>query len=309
MKQLLKNIRAIPFVNLLMRILIKLLISLGVKIDTTHFIVSGIVKIKLPENESLKLFSKNEDYIPSQVYWKGYLGYEYSVAPFYYLSKNANTIIDIGANIGYYSLVASASNPESKVFAFEPVKRIVHRFEKQIRINNFKNIKIEEHIIGDKNDNVKFYIPKGDTMALAASTKKGWVKDVEEVSVASSTLDEYKTKNKLKTIDLIKMDCEFHELEVLQGMNEILRKDKPIILMEILFPESDAVKGHFNYDQSSEIENIMLENKYYFYLIKQNSIERVDKLIYNKTDRNYLFSTKKSSEVNFLHKEIAQEIQ
>jgi len=308
MKEIIKKIRAIPFINLIIRKTVKFFINVGIKIDTTHFIVSGVVKIILPHNEKFKLFSKGDDFIPSQVYWKGYEGYEYSIIPFYYLSTKSNVIIDIGANIGYYSLVAATANINSKIYAFEPVDRIVNRFNKQIEINNFNNIKVEKLVVGDTNDKISFYIPKGNSMALASSTKKGWVRDTEEVRVNSITLDNYSNEKNIGKIDLIKMDCEFHELEVLRGMKNILEKDKPLILMEILFSESEGVKGYFENSQSKEIENIMLKNNYYFYLITSTKLIRVDKLVYNKIDRNYLFSTKKSKNTEIPYHKISDEL-
>jgi len=45
-------------------------------------------------------------------------------------------------------------------------------------------------------------------------------------------------------VNLIKMDCEFHEKEVLDGMKDILKEDKPVIIMEVLFPEGEGEKGN-----------------------------------------------------------------
>jgi FkbM family methyltransferase len=297
MKNILKKIRSILIINLIFRVSFNWLIELGRKLFqlcSLHWPISGVVVINLPDKKVLKIYSKADDFIPSQVYWKGYDGYEYAIIPFYYLSKELSTIIDIGANIGYYSLVAATANPLAKVVSFEPVDRIVHRFKKQIEVNGFSNIKIEKKIVGDKNDHVKFYIPKGSEMALASSTKKGWVTDVDEEVIQSTTLDSYKIENRIDKIELIKMDCEFHELEVLKGMENILSSDKPIIMIEILFPTAKGVEGHFESNQHVEIEKLMLDNGYYFYLITKQALFRVDKLEYNELDRNYIFSSKKS---------------
>ena len=297
MKKIIKSIRSFVPINIFIRTIVKSLFYLNEKLMRffhKHWAISGIFKVELPDGEKFKIYSKGDDFIPTQVYWKGYSGYEYSIIPFYYLSKESNTIIDIGANIGYYSIVASASNINSKIYAFEPVERIVNRFEKQIEINNYKNIKIEKLIVGNKNEAVKFFIPKGNSMSLAASTKKGWVSNVDEVLVDSVTLDEYKNQNKINKIDLIKMDCEFHELEVLQGMTNILISDKPNIIMEVLFNEDEGVKGYFENSQHIEIEELMKKNGYYFYLITKETLFRIDKLEYNEIYRNYLFSAIKT---------------
>lgn len=296
MKTILKRIRANSIVNRLVRIIAKRIIAIGNKTFerySLHWPIHGAISVSLPDNKSFKILGKG-DFIPTQAYWKGYSGYELAIIPFYHLSKEANTIIDIGANIGYFSIIAAAANPSSEIYSFEPVNRVAERFEEQTRLNKKFNIVVERKVVGDANGNVKFFVPKGNQMSLASSTKKGWVSDVEEVSVPSITLDSYKLNQKLNKIDLIKMDCEFHELEVLKGMKEILVSDKPIIMIEILFPEAKEVKGYFENAQYIEIEKMMKENDYYFYLITKDALFRVDSLEYSELDRNYVFSSKKS---------------
>ena len=53
------------------------------------------------------------------------------------LCQTSDVILDVGANTGVYSLVAKAANPESRVIAFEPVKRTFDRLEHNNNINGF----------------------------------------------------------------------------------------------------------------------------------------------------------------------------
>jgi hypothetical protein len=78
--------------------------------------------------------------------------------------------------------------------------------------------------------------------------------------------------------------------------------------MEILFPESKEVKGYFENNQYLEIEKIMKHNNYYFYQITQDGLKRVENLEYNEIDRNYLFSSKKSKNLNIPYTKINKEI-
>lgn len=296
MKQLIKKIRAIPFINVLIRNLFKGMQKLGIKFSDEflhHIVVSGIVSIKTEKNTFFKLFSKGDDFIPTKVYWGGYDAYEKAAIPFYYLSKKSQTIIDIGANIGFYSLLASAANPNANIYSFEPVPRLVERFEKHIEINSFKNISIEEIAVSNKNGVISFYVPIGDTMALASSVNEDWLGNSEKISVNSETLFSYKKRAGLAKIDLIKMDCEFHELEVLHGMSDILEEDGPVILMEVLFPESEGVKGYYENNQYMEIQQIMTKYNYQFYQIHGMEIKWVENLEYYPEDRNYLFIKKR----------------
>lgn len=301
LKSILKAIRRFILINAPIRFVIKVRSNLSLrelKFFSLHWPVTGTIKFKLPKGENVKLFSKGDDYISTQAYWKGYMGYEgASVQLFYYLSKQCSSIIDIGANIGYFSLIGAASNPKAKVIAFEPVGKIFERLNKNISINSLSNITAENFVVGNSETPVKFYIPKTSGMALAGSTKKGWADEAEEITVPSVTLDSYKKYKSISGVNLIKMDCEFHEKEVLEGMKDILREDKPVILMEVLFPEGEGDKGHFAMGSHEVIEQIMRENNYYFYLVSDVALIRLDKLEYNPDERNYLFSTKHSEKV------------
>lgn len=301
MKGLLKAIRGMGFINIPVRFLIKRRTALSIRVlnyFSLHWPVTGTIKFILPQGEKVKIFSKGDDYVSTQAFWKGYMGYEGpSVQLFYYLSKKCTSIIDIGANVGYFTLIGASSNPKAKVFSFEPVKYIFERLNKNITINSLANVTAENSVVGNSETPVKFYLPRVEGIALAGSTKKGWADDAEEITVPSVSLDVYKRKKSISAVNLIKMDCEFHEKEVLEGMKDILRDDKPIIIMEVLFPQGEGQKGHFEVETYKEIERMMQENKYYFYLISNVALIRLDKLEYNPDERNYLFSTRRSENV------------
>ncbi len=301
LKSIFKYLRATPVINIPVRVLVKSRTAFDQRVSdffSVHWPVTGTIKLNLPKGEVVKIYSKDDDYISTQAFWKGFMGYEGpSVQLFYYLSKQCKTIIDIGANIGYFTLIGASSNRLAKVYAFEPVKHIFERLNKNVSINNLTNVIAENSVVGNSEMPVKFYLPKTQGIALAGSTKKGWADDAEEIMVPSVSLDAYKKKMSLSSVQLIKMDCEFHEKEVLEGMSDILKQDKPLIIMEVLFPEGEGQKGYFEMVSHIKIERIMKECGYYSYLIGKDALIMVDKLEYNPDERNYLFSTKRSEKV------------
>ncbi len=300
-KNIFKYLRATPIINIPVRVLVKNRTAFDQRVlnfFSLHWPVTGIISFHLPKGEKVKIYSKGDDYVSTQAFWKGYMGYEGpSVQLFYYLSKQCKTIIDIGANVGYFTLIGASSNPTAKVYSFEPVKHIFERLNKNVNINNLTNVIAENSVVGNSEMPVKFYLPKTNGIALAGSTKRGWADDAEEIMVPSISLDNYKNKQSISNIELIKMDCEFHEKEVLEGMSDILKNDKPLILMEVLFPEGEGQKGHFEMVTHVEIERIMKEYGYSFYLISKDALIRVDKLEYNPDERNYLFSPTRSEKI------------
>jgi FkbM family methyltransferase len=259
-----------------------------------HWPVSGTVNLLLPGNEKLVLWSKGDDYISTQAYWKGFKGYEdTSVWLFYHLAKHSNVIIDAGANIGYFSLIAAKANPGAQVFAFEPMPDIVARFEKNRQLNNLQNISIQSMAVGETDGKIILYTPIAPPgVALAVSAKEGWLSNTTTSKAKVTTLDTWCRQNQTGKTSLVKIDCELFEDAVLRGMAAILEKDKPVLLVEILFPESTEVGNTGKFSNYQEIESLLKKHGYTFYLINSSALVQVDHLIYNPDCRNYLFSAK-----------------
>src|SRR6187402_1787101 len=79
------------------------------------------------------------EHIQQQLFWYGY--YEKELGDLLKKMLRANDVfIDIGANIGYFSLLAATFSPSVKVISFEPVKDLFKKMDKNFSINDSKNI-------------------------------------------------------------------------------------------------------------------------------------------------------------------------
>jgi FkbM family methyltransferase len=253
------------------------------------------------------MYAEGDDFVSSQVFWKGYTGYEgASVLLFYHLSKRVKGIVDVGANVGYFTLIAAKANPAATVYAFEPGSEIFQRLQRNIRLNDLGNVRAECSAASDGDGTIAFYLPNVDTLPLAGSTKQGWAGDVRKVEVPAVTLDMYSKAQHAERIGLVKMYCEFHEPEVLRGMTRLLREDKPVLLMEVLFPGQKGITEHFHSDNHLQIAELMRANGYFFYRIGPHELRRVDQLKPNPDERNYLFSTKRSKHEILAYEEMDQ---
>lgn len=89
-----------------------------------QFPVTGVITVHVGEGKRIKLACNPTSYIAKVLFWKGVRGFEYNlVHVFVELVKDAQVFLDIGANIGYYSLLAAAFNPDVKIVSFEPLPR------------------------------------------------------------------------------------------------------------------------------------------------------------------------------------------
>ena len=160
----------------------------------------------------------------------------------------ANVIFDIGANTGVYSLIAGSVNSKAKIYAFEPVKSVYEKLNKNIELNAFRNnVKTFETALSDYTGEAIIYLEKNAEHVLSVTVNKTFMgDDVEQRTEVIKTirLDEFIENEKIESIDLMKIDVETHEPEVLEGMGIYLSRFRPVILIEILNDEIGARVQH-----------------------------------------------------------------
>lgn len=131
---------------------------------------------------------------------------------------NEPTIIDIGANVGFFSLAMFSQFPGAKVVAFEPMPFNFNQLKTYQGSYDF-NWKIEHMAVADNNDGLTLFSSTIDgfsTMAgVFASDGRG-----EKIEVPTVTLDQVMFQNEIERIDLLKLDCEGSEYSILYGLTD-----------------------------------------------------------------------------------------
>ncbi|MCB4799193.1 FkbM family methyltransferase [Neotamlana laminarinivorans] len=203
---------------------------------------SGILNLKT-DSGIIKIATNQTSYLTQLLFWKGYKYFEYSEI-FEKLCKQTTNFLDIGSNIGYYSLIAAKANPEIKIYAFEPALGPKHFLKKNILINNFESIISPINLaLSDNSGTIDFYEVKskkytylehdlaGEGNAGTKTSSRNFIKN----TVTATTLSEFVTQNKLSKIDLIKMDTEGTEITILKASKETIAKHEPIVICETLY--------------------------------------------------------------------------
>lgn len=148
-----------------------------------------------------------------------------------YLSKNDN-FLDIGANIGYFSLIASrVVGNGGIVYSFEPTPHTILRLKTNINLNNLSNIQIVEKAVSNKNGKSLFKIPSDKIRNSGRSSMRDIEENNFEVTVETICLDSM--LDSFKKIAMIKLDIEGAEGLALEGMINLINRDRPRIIMEL----------------------------------------------------------------------------
>ncbi len=202
------------------------------------------------------------------------------------LNEN-DIVIDVGANIGYYTLLSAKSvGNAGRVFAFEPEPENFKLLQKNIKVNNYKNTITENYAVSNTNGKISLFLAKNGIVGHRIYDSDDCS---DSILVNKITLDDYFTKlNLLDKINFVKIDVEGFEFGVLKGMVKIIEKSKNLKLF-VEFNRISLEEAGFN---PKEMLDFLYERnfKIYFFNYKKNFVV--------KADKNELLTSKENLEEN-----------
>jgi len=190
------------------------------------------VSIVCKYNRTLKIKADLDDWIQQNIFFTGI--YDSISVGFIKRTLEAEDIfIDIGANIGCFTLIGSVIvGRKGRVIAFEPVDIVSEKLEKNISLNKLENITIERKAVYEKNTTLQLHIANQENLGMSSllrhDSESGRIMTVEAI-----TLDSYLKSKNIETIKLIKLDIEGAELSALRGMVNTIARFKPVFMVEI----------------------------------------------------------------------------
>ncbi len=153
--------------------------------------------------------------------------------------REGDIVLDIGANIGYYTLLfAKLVGEKGKVYAFEAESSNFEILKKNVYENNYNNVILEQKAVSNESGTVKFYIGKDSN--TENQLFKPNVKH-EEIEVKSISIDGY-FKELNPKIDFVKIDIQGAEPLVIEGMTKIIEENKDLKIMLEWWP--DAIRKY-----------------------------------------------------------------
>ncbi len=235
---------------------------------------SGIIKLET-DSGNIKIATNQTSYLTKLLFWDSYKKFEYSEI-FEVLSKKIDSFFDIGANIGYYSLLASKANPSIKVFAFEPATGPKYYLNKNILLNNMEQNIVPVYTALSKNSSeIDFYEVKSEKYTYLDKNLSGEhntgtktkTRNFIKTVVQSKRLSTFIEENKIEAIDLIKIDTEGTEVEILESGRHYIETFSPIVICETLFNTTE-----------SELTTFFRNLNYDFYNHTSYGLEKVETL-------------------------------
>jgi FkbM family methyltransferase len=154
------------------------------------------------------------------------------------LVKPGDSVFDIGANIGAHTLgIAQSVGPQGRVFAFEPADFAFEKLCHNLALNpalaarTFPQQILLSASSSDSNEPQIYASWPLENSGSVHPKHRGQLVSTARASV--DTLDAFVARNNIERLDLIKMDVDGHELPVLRGASETLRRFRPTLVMEM----------------------------------------------------------------------------
>lgn len=222
-----------------------------------------------------------DDWIPQHIYFLG----AYSQPELKILDEflfDGAVFIDVGANIGVFTLQASRLvGANGRVVSFEPYSENFKLLNRHVRINHLSNVTTEKFAISDSNGKAMlYYDPNEKNLGMVSMTP---LNNVCSEEIDAIMFDCYAQTYDLQRVDFVKIDVEGFEYNVLKGMEGVLKKFNPPLLLEIL--DCDLLC------KEEEVENYLSVLGYVKYYISDDGT--VSEIVTNPQRRNYLFVVKK----------------
>ncbi|MCS6994478.1 MAG: FkbM family methyltransferase [Anaerolineales bacterium] len=161
--------------------------------------------------------------------------------------KPGMTVYDVGANIGYVSLLlAHHTRPDGRVFAFEALPANAERIRRNVALNALEHrITLIEAAVAAQGGEIAFLVHSSAGMGKAVgSAGRHGERYQAEIRVRALSLDEFVYEQGNPPPDLVKMDIEGGEVLALPGMKRILNEHHPILFLELHGPESEQAAWH-----------------------------------------------------------------
>ena len=266
--------------------IIRLLSKISKRIYGFRFVQNQMLKDRSSKNigvnHGIKLRLTTGDLISNYIYH--FKTWEPCITD--YLIRNLNDLnersfVDIGANIGYFSILVAKNNPSCKVYSFEPTPSIFNQLKENLQLNELSNVSANQVALSNHEGNLRLY--PGHPMNSGSTGIFRNEESSESFSVKASTLHKEVEKMPLPA-RIVKIDTEGSESEILSHLRqlvELLPADIEFIVEinpELIgLEKANAIIRRF---EDLNFNSFQIKNSYEleFYLTKRDKDHQISEL-------------------------------
>jgi FkbM family methyltransferase len=259
-----------------------------------------VVKYQLGKNKCLRLVIPKNDLRTASFTILANGNYESLLEDVIFeLASSSNKFLDIGANLGFYSVGACLKNNNLKVLAFEPNPSIRKSLLQNAELNHVENrIEISEFALGDFKGDATFSVP-AFTGSGGGSLKNLHPEEglPAEFSVKVEKLDNL--RNQTFGADLFKIDVEGAEFQLLQGGIGTVEEEHPTIVVELLRKWMKPFQS-----SPQDVVDLLARLGYISFAVGNSKLEQIESIDDSTKETNFVFCHKE----NFKHLKLLKNI-
>lgn len=202
----------------------------------------------------------------------------------YALLAESRLFIDIGANVGFYSCFATAINPSIRVYSFEPNPNIQRKLHNNISFNRaHERITVLPFGLGQESAESELFIPphsgSGAGSLRNLHPEEG---SATRIPVSIRSLDELFPS--LDCVDLLKIDIEGSELAAIRGGLDLIQRNRPVIVVELLRKWMQPFDSH-----PQDVLQTLVPLGYKSFSISDECVKPIEKIDEKTLETNFLF--------------------
>jgi len=180
--------------------------------------------------------SNDGSFIARQVFWLGSRGHEAAQAQLWAaLCSRSNSILELGANIGFFTLHGARAAPQAKYVAVEANPVSTRSIEQNLALNGIGHVTVVQRaVVGTRTSEfVELHLPDAEREASATGAYIGGGEGIDRPARNCVRVGVVEAPELFEGADLVRLDIEGQEHPVLQSVLELVRASEPLILVEV----------------------------------------------------------------------------
>lgn len=175
-----------------------------------------------------------------------------------YLLEPGHVFIDIGANVGVFSMKAAKQvGASGVVIAVEPFIESVRQLSRNVDMNRFGNCRVRSFCVGQTTGQMKFYLNRDKPNSFSLVPDSG----ASSISVLGVSLNDLCAWEGIRRLDYLKIDAEGAEAMILEGGADAIARFRPIIQVEVTKTPSRLPQGYLRFSVTKGINNLFVPSE------------------------------------------------
>jgi FkbM family methyltransferase len=190
---------------------------------------------QIPDEPGVRM-TNDGSFIARQVFWLGRQGHEGPEAQYWQaFCSHATSILELGANIGFFTLHGARVAPHAKYVAVEANPVSMRSIAANLALNGIEHVTlVQRAVVGERtSDFVELHLPDLERSASATGAYIGGGEGIDRPASRSVRVEAIEARELFAGVDLVRLDIEGQEHDVLASVLETIRASEPLMFVEV----------------------------------------------------------------------------